>query len=488
MELTPEQVTTICKGDKEIAGYFHALLAHNRQLTQLVEKQAKRIEQLEKRVHELERQLGQNSKNSSKPPSSDGLRKPVNLRQSGGKKGALKGHDGHTLRFAEQPDEIVVHRLTSCAQCSASLIHLESVAYEKRQVFDLPPPSVKVTEHRAEKKCCAACGLLQRASFHEEVSAPTQYGRGFVAWTTYLHAYQMLPLERIAQLFEDLTGYRPSQATLLSSLQTMHQALEQPEQTIRTELFRKPVVHADETGFRVGEQTQWMHTVSDADWTLLGVYSKRGSQAMDELGFFPFYCGGVVHDCLPAPYFKDHYHFGHALCNARLLRECRGITEHDGQDWSSRMAELLQESWQLAQTSRKDQSPLSEEVIRAIRDYYDDILAEGENEWETDVVRAKSGARGRKRKSKAANLGARMTLHKEVILRFLWDAHIPFDNNQAERDLRMVKVKQKVSGSFRTASGAKIFARMRGVISTLIKQHRPVLSSLLCALRGQFSF
>lgn len=191
----------------------------------------------------------------------------------------------------------------------------------------------------------------------------------------------MLPHERIAQLFEDLMGCRPSEATLLSMLQMMDRALEPAEQHIRTALFRQPVVHADETGFRVGKQTQWMHTVSDANWTLLNVHPKRGSQAMDELGFFPFYLGDVVHDCWSA-YFKDQYRFGHVLCNAHLLRECRGITEHDGHDWSGQMAELPQESWQLARASRSEQVPIPVEVIHAICDYYDDLLAEGKQEWE----------------------------------------------------------------------------------------------------------
>lgn len=473
MKLSQEQILEISKGDKEIAAF----------ITMLTD----RIEQLENRVKDLERQLNQNSKNSSKPPSSDGLRKPTNLRQSGGKKGAPKGHNGHTLLFVDTPDEIVTHLLSTCRQCSASLETVASLDYEKRQVFDLPPPRVQVTEHRAEKKCCPACGFKQRAPFPEPIHAPTQYGEGFATWAAYLHGYQMMPLERIAQLFMDLTGYRPSEATLLSFLQTMYHSLEVTEQTIRTKLFHAPVVHADETGFRIEGKTHWLHTVSDTNWTLLGVHPKRGSQGMDELGFFPFYLGIVVHDCLQS-YFKDFYLFIHALCNAHLLRECQGIAEHDGHEWAIQMIELLQGNWKRVQAARRDQAPLSEEVIQAVKSRYDDILERGKEEWEQDVVRAKTGSKGRKIKSKAANLGERLMVHKEPILRFIWDERVPFDNNQAERDIRMVKVKQKVSGSFRTESGAKIFARLRSVISTLLKQNRPVLSSLTYALRGQLTF
>jgi transposase len=478
--LTPQQVNTMCKGDKEIAGYFNALLA-------VVDKQAKQIEKLEKRVHELERQLGKNSNNSSKPPSSDGLRKPTNLRTPGGKKGAPKGHEGTTLLSIDKPNEVVIHTLSTCAGCACSLDSVDSEDYEKRQVFDLPPPRIWVTEHRAEKKCCPQCGLEQRASFPERINAPTQYGDGFTAWTAYLHAYQMIPLNRISRFFANLTGYRPSEATLLSSLQTMFSVLEEAEQTIRDQLFQKPMVHADETGCQIEGKNNWMHVISDAKWTLLSVHPKRGNQAMDELRFLPHYKGSVVHDCLAA-YFKDNYSFGHAICNAHLLRECQGIAEHDGHEWAQRMKELLQESWKLAQASRHDQVPLEADVIQAISEIYDDILEGGKNEWAKDIVKDKKGQRGPKAKSKAANLGERFMIHKSSILRFLWDAYIPFDNNQAERDLRMVKVKQKVSGTFRTVEGAKVFARMRSVISTLLKQDHPVLSSLTNALRNQFSF
>lgn len=480
LELSPQQVLHICKGDAEIAGHFNALLT-------IIQKQSEQIEALNNRVSELERQLGQNSNNSSKPPSSDGFRKPTNLRTPGGKKGAPKGHKGNTLRFAQQPDDMIVHTLTRCAGCLNSLEAVESQGYERRQVFDLPPPRIWVTEHRVEKKCCPYCNLQQSASFPARIQAPTQYGDGFAAWTCYLHAYQMLPLERIAQLFSDLTGYRPSEATLLSFLQTMSDSLEGAEQTIRAQLLQKPVAHADETGCRVEGKTQWVHVMSDANWTLLGIHPKRGSKAMDALGAIPAYKGTLVHDCMSG-YFREHFFFDHALCNAHLLRECQGIAENDGHEWATRMKELLQESWKLAQTSRQDNIPLSEAAVQAIQQRYDDILEDGKQEWAKDIVRAKTGTRGRKIKSKAGNLGERLETHKESILRFLWDARVPFDNNQAERDLRMVKVKQKVSGAFRTESGAKNFARMRSVISTLLKQQLPVLSSLTNAIRGQFSF
>lgn len=477
MKLTPDQVMTICKGDQEIAAFVQTLL-------DTIEKQAARIEQLENRVHELERQLGSNSNNSSKPPSSDGLRKPTNLRTPGGKKGAPKGHPGSTFRMVENPDEVVLHRLFCCPDCQHSLTEEESQTYEKRQVLELPSPRIVTTEHRAEKKYCSHCHRMQRASFPDHVKAPVQYGSSLAAWTVYLHAYQLLPLDRIAQLFEDLTGHRPSEATLLAMLETSHQAMEPVEQTITERLLGKAKLHADETGCRVEGKTQWMHVASDEAYTLLRFDAKRGATAMDAIGLLPRYAGTVIHDCMQA-YFNTKYTFQHALCNAHLLRECQGIAQYDHHAWPLQIIDLLKESWRLARASREAETPMKPEVIQAIQTRYDAILESGKHEWELDVVRIKTGTRGRKIKSKAANLGERLSLHKEAILSFLWRPHIPFDNNQAERDLRMVKVKQKISGTFRTKDGAKIFARLRSVVSTVIKQKLPVLASLSRALQGQ---
>jgi transposase len=487
MKLTPQQVLRVSKGDTEIAGFISALLTQNQKLTEMVKTQELQIVKLEKRVQELERQLGQNSNNSSKPPSSDGFRKPTNLRTPGGKKGAPKGHDGHTLRFSDAPDEVVIHPISTCTHCMASLDRVAPQGYIKRQVFDLPAPRLVITEHRAEEKCCPACHNKQQASFPDRVNAPVQYGEGFSAWTTYLSVYQLLPLERIGRLFCDLTGYRPSQATLLSQVKKTANALASVIPTIRWHLRSQDVLHTDETGLRLDGKQHWLHTVSNMDWTLLAVHPSRGGKAVEEMGVLSSYKGIVVHDCYP-PYFKPEYVFDHALCNAHLLRECQGIAEYDHHKWATAMKELLQKSWMLVKRARALGYPLSDEVINEIELRYDDILELGKAEWANDAVRAKTGPKGRKTKSKAANLGERFQLHKEAILRFLRDARVPFDNNQAERDIRMSKVKVKISGAFRTVSGGEHFATIRGFISTLLKQNLPIYSSLTSVLRGQFSF
>ncbi|WCK54252.1 IS66 family transposase [Aneurinibacillus sp. Ricciae_BoGa-3] len=345
MEFTPVQVMQISKGDKEIADFITALLEQNRQLKKTVEQQAKRIVQLESRVQELERQLGSNSSNSSKPPSSDGLRKPKSLRPSGGKKGAPKGHDGHTLKMVSQPDEIKWHTIESCSRCATSLVDLPVEAYTRRQVVDLPLPRLVITEHRSVSKCCPNCGTKQHSAFPENVQAPVQYGDSWKAWCAYLNNYQHLPLERICQLFEDMTGHRPSEATLLSHLEALSVQLEPIEKVIRQQLVSSDLVHADETGMRIENKTQWLHTVSNIDWTLYNVHKKRGKEALNTNGVLPNYTGILVHDCW-APYFSDEFRFEHALCGAHLLRECQGIIDYDKHQWAADIQALLREAWQ----------------------------------------------------------------------------------------------------------------------------------------------
>jgi transposase len=458
------------------------------QLRALVEQQSAEIRELKDRVKTLEKQLNQNSRNSSKPPSSDGFRKPTNLRQSGGKKGGPKGHKGHTLHMSQTPDEVIVHTLASCPNCAAWLNTVAAQDCVKRQVFDLPLPRLIVTEHQAEEKRCPCCHTTQRASFPEGINAPVQYGDGFSAWTAYLSVYQLLPLNRIRQMFSDLTGHLPSEATLLTQLKTAAHAVETNViPIIREQLQSKPLLHTDETGVRIVNKQHWLHVVSNSEWTLMDTYRSRGIDAIEGMGVLDTFQGIVVHDCLSA-YFRPIYSFDHALCNAHLLRECQGIADHDGHEWAKQMKQLLQGAWKLTKAARADQVPLADETIAEIELAYDAILEQGKAEWAKDAVPAKTGPRGRKCKSKAANLGERFEFHKDSILRFLWDARVPFDNNQAERDIRMTKVKQKISGMFRTEEGGEIFSVLRSFISTLLKQNLPLHASLVSALRGQFTF
>jgi len=365
---------------------------------------------------------------------------------------------------------------------------VEVLGYEKRQVLDIPPPTVVTTEHRAEEKCCPCCRRVQRASFPDSVNAPVQYGDGFAAWTVYLSVYQLIPLARIGQLFADLTGYRPSEATLLNHLERAAGAVKTDTiPVIRENLRNSPLLQTDETGIRIGNKQSWLHVVSNSEWTFIETYPNRGTGAIEGMGILDKFKGFVVHDCLSA-YFRPIYSFKHVLCNAHLLRELQGIIDHDRHEWAKDMKELLQNAWKLTKASRENRLPLTDETIAEIQTRYDAILEQGKAEWAQDAVPAKTGPRGRKSKSRAANLGRRFELHKESILRFLQEACVPFDNNQAERDIRMTKVKQKISGLFRTTRGGEVFSVLRSFISTLIKQNLPLHASLVSVIRGQFTF
>lgn len=474
MKYTPEQVIEISKSDPDtIVSFITMLLAH--------------IEKLEARVSELERQLGTNSSNSSKPPSSDGLRKPKSLRPSGGKKGAPRGHDGHTFILSAEPDEVIRHEVETCTHCSTSLLDVPAQSLVRRQVVDLPVPRLFVTEHQSETKICPCCGQKQQAVFPKGVTAPVQYGEGWNAWTAYFSVYHCLSLERIAQLFVDLTGHRPSEATLLSQIEGVSSRLEPLETVIRQKLKTSELLHADETGLRIEGRLQWLHTATNAEWTAYDVHEKRGKEAFQAIGMLPAYTGVLVHDCW-ASYFSGDYHFEHALCGAHLLRECQGIIDYDGHQWATELQALLREAWTETKQAREEKRAVDPQTIADLESRYDAILDRGAHEWMSPPEPEAPQKRGRKAKSKAANLAERFRLHKPAVLRFLHDARVPFDNSQAERDIRMVKEKQKVSGTFRTPEGAQRFARIRGFISTLRKQNHKVLDSLILAVRGDFSF
>lgn len=480
MKYTKSQVHQISKGDEEISDFISMLLAHIDQLE-------KTIDQMNGRVKELERQTGSTSRNSSKPPSSDGFRKPTTLRQKGGKKGAPKGHDGHTLKMSGTPDQIEWHEPAACAHCQLSLANAPIQRYKARQVVDLPAPRLVFTEHRVATKCCPNCQKTQSAAFPGQVNAPIQYGESWSAWSAYLHTYQHLPLERITDLFEDLTGHRPSEATLLAHLDKLSDQLEPIERIIKEKLAESAVIHADETGMRIESKLNWLHTICNERWTFYDHHPKRGKEAMDAIGFLPFYKGVVIHDFWKS-YFNEQYHFTHALCGVHLLRECQGIIDYDHHQWTVEMQALLREAWREIQTAATVGRPVEPETISSIESRYDDILRRGRKEWHTPMDRYQPRKRGRVAKSKAENLAERLLQYKADILRFLRHAQVPFDNNRAERDIRMMKVKEKISGSFRTEKGAKQFVRIRGFISTARKQGLNLLDSLILVNRGQFSF
>lgn len=435
---------------------------------------------LKARMAELERRLELNSSNSGKPPSSDGLKKPArvrNLRERSGKKpGGQMGHKGETLRQVTDPDVVVDHYPPACSTCGVGLDLETSVGHSVRQVFDLPEPQpLVVTEHRAHDCQCTACGAKTRAPFPDGVNAPVQYGARITAFVIYLLHYQLLPENRLAALMADLFGVKVAAATIARMSRTCAERLRGFAATMRDLVAGAQVKHMDETGFRIGGKTQWLHVASTALLTFYRVCAKRGSLLANVAGI-------VVHD-----HWKPYYTMQgvlHALCNAHHLRELKALVEIEKEEWARKMQRLLRRACHVTNRARERGVPIKPRLIDCFERRYDAILAEGLvfHEAQAPLVRAaiKGGGkrRGRAPRRTGHNLLLRLATRKNDTLRFLRDATVPFTNNQAERDARMMKLRQKISGGFRSLQGAMDFALIRSFFSTANKQGWNIIDAL----------
>jgi transposase len=442
---------------------------------------------LAERIQKLEDQLAKNSRNSGKPPSSDGYDQPApkSLRKrSRRRSGGQAGHRGETLKMVEKPQHIKVHRVEACGHCGHALRRRKAIGYEKRQVFDVPPVTIEVTEHRAEIKDCPCCGKETRAQFPSEVNKAVQYGTEIKSQMVYLNTEQHIPLERTCDLLEEWYGHRPSEGTMVTACAEAAEKVELSNEAVKEHLVEhETVVHFDETGMMVNGVLNWLHSASTAHLTCYAMHAKRGSVAMTEIGILPRFKGRAVHDDLAA-YFL--YELEHALCNAHHLRTLLFLLERYPQKWMEPLQDLLLKIKAKVEAAKeKKQTSLSARQRNLFNQAYDQLIAQGlrANPPPNEKSR-KPGQRGKLKQTPARNLLLRLREHKEAVLAFMDDFNVPFDNNQAERDLRMMKVKQKVSGGFRSTMGAHNFCGIRGYLSTARKNGVKALAALRLAFTG----
>jgi len=444
--------------------------------------------ELIQRVNTLEARVNQNSQNSSKPPSSDGYQKPVpksSREKTGLKPGGQVGHVGTTLERVAKADHTVEYWPDHCECCRAPLGQTYASGCEIRQVHDIPPVRIETTDHIALQVRCSQCGHMTQGDFPPQVHSLVQYGNGVMALGVYATMYQLLPIERTCEMLGDLFGCSGrvvsiGGGTIVNWISGCATRLAQTQELIKLAIHGCAVVHFDETGLRVLKKLYWLHSASTDSLTYYQVDTNRAGEAFDRVGILPGFQGVAVHDALPSYLKRD---VQHALCNAHLLRELTALEEQTKQHWPTQLkATLINMKDEVAQAVTRGEERLPNATLARLEAEYDRLVKRALQS--NPPPKRQPGQRGRARASPARNLAERLRDRKDCILRFLRDFQVPFDNNLAERDLRMTKVKQKISGSFRSLEGAEAFATIRGYISTVRKQGYSAFAALRAFLDG----
>lgn len=444
------------------------LLEQIKGLREKIEALEREVQRVQTENAELRRRLGQNSQNSSKPPSSDGYRK-TGVRRPGlpkgenRKAGGQEGHKGETLRQVERADKVEIHMPTECKVCGRAIRAEEGCeVVGKRQVFDLPEAKMEVTEHQIGQVIC--CGQAQSGEYPEDVKASVQYGAGVRAMVTKLSVDHRMPLEQISILFSDLYGYHLNSETIETTLEQGYELAGPIEKEMKEQLVQAEVVHFDETGLRVEGKLQWLHTASNGMYTYLFVHAKRGKNALEsEDSILKDFNGRAIHDCWVS-YFEFE-HILHGVCCAHLLRELQGLVEAKSL-WAQEMHTFLLNLYKQTRTGPLEGWAAEQACLR-----YQEILSQAEQEEPPPISK---GGKGRPKSTPGRNLLHRLRQYQHAVLAFALVKGVPFTNNLAEQSLRPAKVKQKVSGGFRTLQGARVYARLQAIIATCRKQGKNV--------------
>jgi len=437
---------------------------------------------LQVEVCRLRDAAAQNSRNSSRPPSTDRPEKPKpkSLRKKSGRNsGGQPGHPGRTLQTSDTPQTIQIHPLLEC-ECGEDLSKESALDYHRRQVFDLPFLTLECTEHRAEIKECPCCHRTVRAAFPVEVKAPVQYGKNFRALAAYLYDAQQGASLRIRQMCAEMFGYALSEATLQSVRQEHYDALEPFEQRLAQILPQEPVLHADETSLPINKVNHWLHVLCTPLLTFFAIHWSRGKDAIEAAGIIPRFTGWLMHDFLSS--YLGFENCLHTFCKSHLLRELIFLSEQHHQRWAGDLHELFLDMLQCVRDHQARDAPVTEKEYERWRQRYWRLLRTGRR---ANPLSPQQRANPRAKRSKAQNLLDRLEAYDVCILAFLWEPDLPFTNNEAERAFRMLKVRLKISGCFRTMEGAQRHARIRSYISTLRKHDLPVLEYLRRALDGR---
>lgn len=466
--------------NRDLEQFIHYVYRVNDSNNSLIDQ----VNQLAVKVQHLEDQLSKNSSNSSKPPSSDGFKrqnKTKSMRKKSGKKaGGQKGHKGSTLKMVVTPDETVTHTLDECPICKYSMENIKPLRTERKQVFDIPPLAILVTEHQAQVKICPHCQAKSTAQFPDNVVNFTQYGTRVKAYASYLMNYQLLPFDRTAKVFNDLFNHKISPGTLANFKKEAFDNLLPFQKKVKKLLLKSNVINVDETGMRLFKKRYWFHVASNSNLTYFMYHRKRGSEAINQMGILNKFKGTAMHD-----FFKPYLGYNnckHAYCNAHHLRELTFIHEQYEHQWAEKMIKLLIRIKEVADKESFTKKRLNGKTIKYFRKRFDQILKEG---YQKTRVEFNMNPPPKYSQGKPKNLLDRLKIHSKEVLAFMYDLSIPFDNNQAERDIRMVKLQQKISGTFRSETGPAYFARIRSYISTAQKQNVSILTALENAFLGK---
>jgi transposase len=448
-----------------------------------LQQQAEQLSRVSEQLKAMQERLAKDSHNSHNPPSSDRfVRQPKSLRSKSEKpSGGQVGHPGSSMAWSSTPDEVIEHHVDVCEVCQQELQTVAVSAVERRQVVDIPAPRVVVREHRAECKQCPRCQHITVAAFPCEARAPLQYGPSIGAIAVYLVEQQLLPLARACEVMSDVLGVQMSEGTVCELIVRCAKQLSPVHQQIKEALCQVQVLHHDETGLYVAGKRHWMHVTCTSRLTHYHVDRSRGKPALEAIGILPQFRGISIHDGW-ASYFL-YPDCQHTLCIVHLLRDLVFVAEEQGATWAVEVKELLLDMKSATEQARAQGKHWLDPVeVVDWETRFLELLAEGERLHPHAL--APPGTRGRCKQSAARNLLDRLHMQQSAVLAFLKDLRVDFDNNLAERDLRMVKVQQKVSGCFRSVAGAEAFSCIRGYLSTLRKQGVPLLSALQATLSG----